>query len=137
MKKFFAVFILMLVVSMTGIVHATLWPPVIYSLTASPATLWPPNNKMVPVKISAIVSHNSNPSPVIKIISVSSNEPTNSDAVAIGDAVITGNLTLKLRAQREGEGNGRVYTITVQCTDSAGNITTGTVNVVVPHDQGK
>jgi len=72
--------------------------PVISSLTASPASLWPPNNKMVPVTISAVVSDACDPSPVTKIISVSSNEPTNSDAIAMGEAVITGNLTLKLLA---------------------------------------
>jgi hypothetical protein len=112
-------------------------PPVISSLTASPASLWPPNNKMVSVTVSAVVADACDPSPVTKIISVSSNEPTNSDAVANGKAVITGNMTLTLLAQRNGNGNGRIYTITVQCTDSAGNITTGTVTVVVPHDHGK
>jgi hypothetical protein len=112
-------------------------PPVISGLTPSPAVLWPPNKKMVLVTISAIASDNCDPSPVTKIISVSSNEPANSNAVATGEAVITGNLTLNLKAQRNGAGNGRVYTITVKCTDNGGNITTGTVNVVVPHDQGK
>jgi hypothetical protein len=33
-------------------------------------------------------------------------------------------------------GNGRVYTITVQCTDHSGQMTTKTVTVLVPHDQG-
>jgi hypothetical protein len=111
-------------------------PPIISMVTASPAMLWPPNNKMVSVTIKAIASDNCDPSPVTKIVSVSSNEPLNSDAVVSGEAVITGNLKLKLIAQRNGTGNGRIYTITVQCTDNGGNITTGTVNVVVPHDQG-
>lgn len=110
---------------------------VISSLTASPASLWPPNNKMVPVTISAVVSDTCDPSPMTKIISVSSNEPTNSNAIAMGEAVITGNLTLKLLAQRNGNGKGRIYTIAIQSTDSSGNTATGTTTVVVPHDQGK
>jgi hypothetical protein len=69
------------------------------------------------------------------IISVTSNEPPGSDAVATGDALITGNLTLDLRAERLGNGLGRVYTITVQCTDASSNSATKTVTVTVPHDQ--
>lgn len=111
--------------------------PVISSLTASPLSLWPPNNKMVAVTINAVVSSVCDPSPMTKIISVSSNEPANSDAVANGQAVITGNQTLKLLAQRNGKGSGRIYTITVQSTDSSGNTAKKTTTVVVPHDQGK
>jgi hypothetical protein len=33
-------------------------------------------------------------------------------------------------------GSGRVYTIHVECSDASGNVTTGTVDVTVPHDQG-
>ena len=63
---------------------------------------------------------------------MSSNEPVDAD----GDWLITGNLTLNLRAERLGNGTGRVYTITVQCMDSSGNSTTKNVTVNVPHDQG-
>jgi hypothetical protein len=61
---------------------------------------------------------------------VSSNEPLDPD----GDWVITGNLTLNLRAERLGTGTGRVYTISVQCTDPSGNSSTKTTTVTVPHD---
>jgi hypothetical protein len=44
---------------------------------------------------------------------------------------------MSLRAERSGTGSGRVYTITVQCTDAAGNSTTKTVTVTVAHDQAK
>jgi len=50
---------------------------------------------------------------------------------------ITGNLTLNLRAERSGNGNGRVYTLIVGCTDASGNSSTKTTGVTVPHDQGK
>jgi hypothetical protein len=62
-----------------------------------------------------------------KIISVTSNETASSDWE------ITGDLTLNLRADRSGNGTGRVYTITVECADYSGNIATAVTRVVVPH----
>ena len=62
-----------------------------------------------------------------RITSVASNEPVNGV-----DWVITGDLTLNLRADRSNRGNGRIYTITVVCTDAAGNSATKTVTVTVP-----
>jgi N-acetylneuraminic acid mutarotase len=111
--------------------------PVITSLTASPSNLWPPNHKMVNVTLNATVADAcGDPSPVTNIIAVSSNEPAGSDAIANGQAVITGNLTLKLKSERNGYGNGRIYTIIVETADSYGNTATGSVNVTVPHDHG-
>jgi hypothetical protein len=73
-----------------------------------------------------------------KIIAVSSNEPV--DGLGDGDTApdwqITGKLTVNLRAERAGTGNGRVYTLTVECIDASGNSATKTVTVSVPHDQG-
>jgi Concanavalin A-like lectin/glucanases superfamily len=103
-------------------------PATITSLTATPNVLWPPNHKLVPVT----VTENGNCGAVTcKIVSVTSNEP-----LAPWDYKITGNLTVELRASRLGRGNGRVYTITVHCTDAAGNVVTKTVTVTVPHDMG-
>lgn len=110
-------------------------PPVISSLTATPAMIWPPNHKMVAVTITAEASDNVDPAPSTRIISVSSNEPVNGtgDGDTAPDWEITGGLTLKVRAERAGGGSGRIYTITVQSTDAAGNSSTGTVTVTVPH----
>jgi len=107
-------------------------PPVITDLLAAPNVLWPPNHKMIPVNVSSATTGGCG-AVSCKIISVSSNEPVDAD----GDWVITGNLTLDLRAERLGTGTGRTYTITVQCTDGSGNNSTKTVAVTVPHDQGK
>jgi hypothetical protein len=41
--------------------------------------------------------------------------------------IVTGPLTLDLRAERSGTGTGRVYTIEVETTDAAGNTTRQTV----------
>lgn len=114
-------------------------PPTISSLTASPNTLWPPNHQMVPVTVAASVSDICDTTPSCKITSVSSNEPVNGlgDGDTAPDWEITGNLTVNLRSERGGVGNGRLYTIAVRCTDASGNSSTKTVGVTVPHDQGK
>lgn len=104
-------------------------PLTITSLTAMPNALWPPNHKLVPVTIAATTSGGSGPV-TCKIINVASNEPVDPD----GDWSITGNLSLSLRAERLGLGNGRTYSITVQCGGANG--VTGTVTVTVPHDRG-
>lgn len=97
-----------------------------FSLAASPSILWPPNNKLVPVSIS--LNGLCDASLSCRIVGVSSNEPVGNDP----DWNVTGNLTLQLRAQREGKGGGRIYTIEVRCGDTARFVT-----VTVPHDQGK
>jgi hypothetical protein len=111
-------------------------PPTISSLTVNPNTVWPPNHKMVPVTVTAAASDNCG-TISCEIVSVTSNEPPGSDAIVSGDALITGSLSLNLRAERSGTGTGRIYTITVQCQDGSGNSSTSTVTVSVPHDQGR
>jgi hypothetical protein len=108
-------------------------PPSITSLTATPDVLWPPNRKMVPVSLA--VSATGSPTPVCQISSVSSNEPI----VVPGetDWAVTGPLALDLRAERLGSGDGRVYVITVTCTNTLNPSASQTVAVSVPHDQGQ
>jgi len=108
-------------------------PPTIASLTAAPNVLWTPNHKMVPVTLSASASDTCSAAPACRIVAVASNEPVSDPA---GDWTITGALTLDLRAERLGTGSGRVYLISVACTDASGNASTGTVAVNVPKSQG-
>jgi hypothetical protein len=112
-------------------------PPTITSLTATPAVLWPPNHKMVPVTVRVAATDRCSPSVSCRITAVASNEPINGlgDGDTAPDWVVTGPLTVNLRAERSGKGNGRVYTITVQCADPSGNQVTKRVTVRVPHDQ--
>jgi len=114
-------------------------PPIISSVTASPNVLWPPNHKMVPVVVAISAEDNCEEAVTCRITSVSSNEPV--DGLGDGDTspdwVITGDRSLKLRAERSGKGTGRVYTVTVTCTDPSGNSSPGEVTVKVPHDRGK
>ena len=52
------------------------------------------------------------------------------------DWEITGPLSLNLRAERRGNGDGRIYTIEIACTDGSGNESSATTMVTVPHDMG-
>jgi hypothetical protein len=46
-------------------------------------------------------------------------------------------VTAALRAERSGWGEGRVYTVRFECSDTtAGNVSRGSVQVTVPHDSG-
>jgi len=111
--------------------------PVIQSITPTPSVLWPPNHKMVPVNVEATVTDNCDAHPSAKIVSVTSNEPQSGtgDGDAAPDWELTGDLSLKLRAERKGSGKGRTYTITVQCTDYAGNRSSKDACVKVPHNK--
>jgi Subtilase family/HYR domain len=113
-------------------------PPDIHSVTAEPGSLWPPNHTLRPVTVSVDVSDICDAAPACQIVSVTSNEPVNGkgDGNTAPDWQITGDLTVDLRAERSGAGNGRVYTITVRCTDDSGNSSMKSMNVTVPHDQG-
>lgn len=114
--------------------------PVIVSTTANPKVLWPPNHKMIPVTVRAVVTDACGPT-TWKILSVTSNQAV--DAKGSGntspDWLITGDHTVTLRAERTGgEKGGRIYTITLQATDEAGNLSAvSTLAVTVPHDKGK
>jgi len=113
--------------------------PVIASLTATPSVIWPPNHKMVPVTVSADASAACGP-PVCRIVAIASDEPSNGrgDGNTSIDAHIVPPLTAEIRAERAGGGFlGRTYTITVECTDTAGNTTRKDTTVFVPHDQRK
>lgn len=111
----------------TGTFHVTVTtaddlPPVIVSLQATPDLLWPPNHKMVDVVVSAEVVDAVDPAPTVQIISVTSSQPVNDrgDGDTAPDWVITGPMSLQLRAERSGDVD-RTYTILVEATDASGN----------------
>jgi hypothetical protein len=89
-------------------------PPVIRSICATPNVLWPPNHKFVCVKVKVVAKDECGPV-TCRIVSITSNEPDNGlgDGDTAIDSVITGDLKADLRAERAGNGNGRIYTLTV------------------------
>jgi hypothetical protein len=46
---------------------------------------------------------------------------------------VVDNHHVRLRAERAGGGNGRIYTITIHATDTYGNTSSQSVAVLVPH----
>jgi hypothetical protein len=114
-------------------------PPTIQNVTATPGSLWPPNHKMVPVTFAVDVLDICDASPSCQVVSITSNEPVNGkgDGNTTPDWRITDNLMVELRAERSGPGNGRVYTVTVRCTDHSGNSALRSVEISVAHDQRK
>jgi Subtilase family len=101
--------------------------PDITGASVSPDILFPPTRQMVPVTLSYSVSDSC--SSASCVLSVSSSEPA-SDGGA--DWVIVDDRHVLLRAEREAKGDGRVYTIRIDCTDGSGNQNTRTVTVTVP-----
>ncbi len=113
-------------------------PPVITSASITPDVLWPPNHKFIPVEVS-ITATDSCGSVTTSITSITSNESPNAKGSGhtSPDARITGDLTGSVRAERSGKDKGgRVYTVTVEAVDEAGNTTDTNLFVLVPHDQG-
>ncbi|HSR54316.1 MAG TPA: DUF5050 domain-containing protein [Acidobacteriota bacterium] len=111
-------------------------PPVIESVKASPAVLWPPNRHFVNVGVTPEATDNCGAPVSCRIEGVTSNEPSSGPTGPFSeDWEITGDLSLNLRAERNGVGEGRIYTIQLSCSDSVGNTTDAETLVVVPLTQ--
>jgi len=111
-------------------------PPAISSVHASKKELWPANHKMVSVDVSYLAQDNCGS--VTTALSVSSNEPE--DGLGDGDTApdweVVSEHEVHLRAERSGNGVGRIYMITVTAMDADGNVSTATTQVTVPLNQG-
>jgi hypothetical protein len=113
------------------------------SPVATPLILWPPNHQMVNVVIKANAQDNSGT--VSLSAEVFSSEPPEStgDGHTIPDFTVPvidqvhGIISLQLRAERKGKGDGRSYTVKITATDSSGNKTVAIVTIQAPHDKGK
>ena len=104
-------------------------PPTIVAISATPDVLWPSSGRMISVTIDVTVTDDADPTPACQIHSVASNEP-----LEASDWIVTGPLSLDLRADRNGLGTGRVYSIVVACTNASGLSASAEVTVLVPHD---
>jgi hypothetical protein len=105
-------------------------PPTLVNPRADVGVLWPPDHRLVPVRILGVVDPNNNAT--ITINSVKQDEPTNGlgDGDTAIDAIVNGDSVM-LRAERSGNGNGRVYHVCFTAADLEGSVS-GCVNVVVP-----
>ncbi|HKP45406.1 MAG TPA: immunoglobulin domain-containing protein, partial [Pyrinomonadaceae bacterium] len=116
--------------------------PVI-TLSQTSVNVWPPNHQYQTFNVTDFVASASSScdSSVdindVVIQKVSSDEPEDNpsggDGNTLNDIVINPNCkSVQLRRERDGNLNGRVYTITFKVSDSFGNSTTATVKVNVP-----
>jgi hypothetical protein len=115
-------------------------PPPVVTASAAVSCLWPPDHRFVDVGLSVTAS-DACASPdnlVLSIASVTSDEATATEPGTGGplhapDAIVDG-LTVRLRAERSGASDGRVYRITVKAVDPCGSEGEAVVEVRVPHD---
>ena len=126
----------------TAILTVNNGTPVI-TLSNTTATMWPPNHQYQTFNITDFVASASSSCDAsvdindVVIQKVSSDEPednlSGADGNTLNDIVIAPDCkSVQLRRERDGNLNGRVYTITFKVSDSFGNSTTTTVKVFVP-----
>lgn len=102
-------------------------------------SIWPPNKKYHTFNVSDLIASASDScNSGVNLNSVVIQKVTSDEgSISDNDIIIGANCkSVQLRADRNGNGNGRVYTITFKVSDAAGNATTLTRQVIVPHDQG-
>ncbi len=116
-------------------------PVITASVTNS--CLWSPNHDLNNVGFSLAVTDNCTPAAAIFVdVKVTSDErpeiQTQGDGNFSPDAVVTGtgvNRAVRLRAERMGGGDGRVYLIHITATDQYNNTSFRVLRVGVPNNQ--
>ncbi len=120
-------------------------PPPERTFEARATVDWVPNHKMVDVRYGVAVPAGVELPERVCVLAVTSSEDLNGlgdgntdcDWQVTGDWTPDGEGTLLLRAERSGRGDGRTYTITVECEWADGSVSQGTVELFLPHDRGK
>jgi hypothetical protein len=117
-------------------------PPVI-TAAVSENCLWPPNHDLVDVGMTLSVADNCTPAAqiLVDVIVTSDESPDRSKGAGnfSPDAVVTGthvNRVVRLRRERMGGSDGRVYLIRITATDQFNNSSLKVLRVGVPHSQG-
>jgi hypothetical protein len=111
------------------------------TLNGQTPVLWPPGHQYETIEVTDLVASASDLCDAgvdindVVIAEVSSDELEDgpADGNTLNDIVIAADCkTVQLRAERQASGNGRVYTIKFKVTDSSGNTTYTTGQVIVP-----
>lgn len=113
-------------------------PPNCSAAQSSESILWPPNHNMTDINIIGITDPDGD-IPTIQIKNIFQDEPTKltpGDKSPDGSGI--GTEIAKIRAERDGNGDGRVYHIEIEASDGQENgICNGEVIVSVPHNIGR
>ncbi len=107
-------------------VRVDLTAPTVTGLPDPSCRIWPPNGRMV--TIADVVGDDALSGVAAVSADVTVDEPAANDYVVDGGVV-------RVRATRDDEGDGRVYTVTGGVTDVAGNQSTAVGSCLVPHDR--
>jgi uncharacterized repeat protein (TIGR01451 family) len=108
-------------------------------------SMWPPNHKYQTFLVTNFVTAASDNCStlgvgdvVIEKVTSDEIENGNGDGNTTNDIMIAANCkSVQLRSERDGGGNGRVYTITFKVKDASGNVGRATSKVVVAHNPGE
>jgi hypothetical protein len=100
-------------------------PPMLSPIVLSAKRLWPANGRMRDVTVRYITSDNSPESSCAVSVESNDNGANGSDYEVI-DA-----HSIRLKALRLPNGMARTYTVTVTCTDAAGNTTKRSTGIMV------
>ena len=110
-------------------------PPSISGIPAAGCEIWPPNHKLVRVAtvaaqdgLSGLTSFNTD------VTSSEAASPGQADTMTTGSGLDP--RVISVRAERSGNGPGRIYALSATAMDRAGNVATALGTCVVPHDQG-
>jgi hypothetical protein len=112
-------------------------PPVCVAQLALQA--WPPNGSFVAIDLASAAGATDPDGDALgySITSITQDEPVSGPGfgTTMPDAAGKGGSVAQIRAERAGNGNGRVYAINYEATDPKGAHCSGVLNVTVPHGQ--
>jgi hypothetical protein len=102
-------------------------------------TLWPPNHDLVNVglSVSAADACDANLTITVMVFGDEDDEEPTGDGTHSPDAKDIAPGTLRVRSERKGDADGRVYLIVVKATDDAGKVRVACCTVVVPKSQSQ
>jgi hypothetical protein len=111
-------------------------PPVCTAAVASPSNVWPPNHRMANITVQGVTDPegstvNITVTAITQDESVTDSESGNTSPDGAG----IGSGTAQVRAERSGNGDGRIYKISFSADDGEGGVCDGSVTVCVPLDQ--
>jgi hypothetical protein len=105
--------------------------------SVSTSSLWPPNHNLINVGLAFTKSDNCDPAASVQVLVYGDEDDLDEggDGNFSPDAKNIAAGTLRLRSERSGDANGRVYLIVVKVTDAAGNVGFNCSTVVVTKSQ--
>src|SRR5262245_25032868 len=112
-------------------------PPDCSAARAAVELAWPPSGTLEPVTIAGVSDADGDPVTIVAT-AITQDEPVNGsgDGDTCPDATIVDGVA-RVRLERTGNGDGRVYAVSFVARDGHGGESSATVQVCVPHDRGE